>query len=59
MRIEKNLNALRKKLGLYQLLNGNEGVDINWHFIPVSSPVSMLNNRGEFDKELETIMLLI
>ena len=29
---------------------GNEGVDINWNVSPVSSPVTLLSHRGEFNK---------
>ena len=29
---------------------GNEGVDINWNVSPVSSPVTVLSHRGEFNK---------
>ena len=29
----------------------NEGVDINWDVTPVSSPVTVLSQRGEFNKD--------
>ena len=29
---------------------GNEVVDINWDASPVSSPVTVLSHRGEFNK---------
>ena len=29
---------------------GNERVDINWEVSPVSSPVTVLSYRGEFNK---------
>ena len=28
----------------------NEGVDVNWDVNPVSSPVTVLSHRGEFNK---------
>ena len=30
---------------------GHEGVDTNWDLSPVSSTVSMLSHRGEFNKK--------
>ena len=30
---------------------GHEGVDTNWDLGPVSSTVSMLSHRGEFNKK--------
>ena len=53
----KNLNALRKKLAYANCWMGHEGVDTNWDLSPVSSTVSMLSHRGEFNKELETTQM--
>ena len=37
---------------------GNEGADINWDVSPVSSPVTFLSHRGDFNKaKLEAVSL--
>jgi len=38
---------------------GTEGVDINWNVSPVSSAVTVLSHRGEFDKTVKTGNLLL
>ena len=35
---------------------GNERVDINWDVSPVSSPVTVLSHRGEFNKVKDSSM---
>ena len=35
---------------------GSEGVDINWDDTPVSSPVTVLSHRGEFNKAKDSSM---
>ena len=37
---------------------GNEGVDINWNVSAVSSPVTVLSHRGEFNKVTIRVMLM-
>ena len=36
---------------------GNEGVNINWNVNPVSSPVTLLSHRGEFNKVIIIIII--
>ena len=37
---------------------GNEGVNINWEVSAVSSPVTVLSHRGEFNKVTIRVMLM-
>ena len=36
---------------------GKEGVNINWNVSPVSSPVTLLSHRGEFNKVIIIIII--